>query len=167
MVKRNIRYPYLPENRIVRYVSEANFYMLLAKQYARFKSRDRTMPVGAVLVKNRRLIGCGANGSDYHTTHQCRRRILGCKTGQGYELCEGCHPKNHAESKTIKDAKSRRENTQGARLYLWGHWWCCEPCWNAMIAAGIEEVYLLEYSETLFNAEHPDNIIGRQFKEGE
>lgn len=49
-------------------------------------------------------------------------------------------------------------------LYLWGHWWFCEPCWNAMIEAGIRDVYLLENSEVLFNKAHPENIIGRQFE---
>src|SRR3989344_441935 len=53
--------------------------------------------------------------------------------------------------------------TIGADLYLWGHWWACQPCWNAIIEAGIENVYLLKDSERLFNKASPDNIIGRQF----
>lgn len=34
----------------------------------------------------------------------------------------------------------------------------CEPYWNAMITAGISDVYLLEDSEVLFNKAHPANI---------
>ena len=54
-------------------------------------------------------------------------------------------------------------NTKGADLYLWGHWWCCESCWNVMISAGIRNVYLLENSEILFNKANADNIVGHQF----
>jgi deoxycytidylate deaminase len=102
--------------------------------------------------------------SDYHELHGCERIRQGIPTGQGYELCEGCHPKNHSEPSAIADAVSRDEDTRGADLYLWGHWWFCESCWDAMIAAGIRNVYLLEHSEVLFNKAHPGNSIGRQFE---
>ena len=122
------------------------------------------MPGAAVLVKDGRMIGRGANGSDYHELHGCERVKQGIPTGQGYELCEGCHPKNHSEPTAIANAEAHGEDTEAADLYLWGHWWFCEPCWNAIIAAGIREVYLLEGSEVFFNKAHPENIIGRQFE---
>ena len=64
----------------------------------------------------------------------------------------------------IKDAitKGNQDKLPGADLYLYGHWWCCEPCWNAMINAGIKNVYLLKKSEVLFNLENPDNIIRKK-----
>lgn len=159
----NIRYPYLPEGRIIEYVPESNQFMAVAKYLASFDSLDKTMPGAAVIVKDGEIIGGGANGSDYHEKHGCERVRLGCKTGEGYELCEGCHPKNHSEPKAIRDAQNSENETQGADLYLWGHWWCCKWCWNAMIEAGINRVFLLKGSEILFNKEHPGNIVGRQF----
>jgi len=33
-----------------------------------------------------------------------------------------------------------------------------------MIEAGIGDVYLLEGSEALFNKNHPQNIVGKQFE---
>jgi hypothetical protein len=33
-----------------------------------------------------------------------------------------------------------------------------------MEKAGIKNVFLLENSEVLFNKEHPDNVVGKQFK---
>jgi len=87
----------------------------------------------------------------------------GIPTGQQYELCEGCHPKNHSEPRAIADAKKNGHDTKGADLYLWGHWWACETCWQTMIAAGIKNFYLMEGSEKLFNKSHPKNIIGKQF----
>lgn len=137
--------------------------MQIAKAFAGEHSLDKEMPNTSVIVKNDEVIAIGANGSDYHLTHECERVKQHIPSGQGYELCEGCHPKNHGEQSAIHDAEAKGVDTHGADLYLWGHWWCCEPCWNAMIAAGIRQVYLLEGSEVLFNKSNPNNIVGRQF----
>src|SRR5690348_13573826 len=141
---KNIQYPYLPEGREILYVPADHIYMKLAKEFAKKFSLDKNMPNAAIIVDAGFLIGEGANGSDYHDKHGCERVRQNIPTGQGYELCEGCHPKNHGESKAIMDAHADNFDTNGADLYLWGHWWCCEPCWKAMIEAGIRNVYLLE-----------------------
>lgn len=158
-----IQYPYLPAGRTILYIPADNPFMQEAREYARKKSLDDSVKTGSVIVKDGRIIGHGANGSDYHQKYGCKRTKLGIPTGHGYELCEGCHPKNHAEPRAIADAQKDSESTVGADLYLWGHWWVCARCWNAVIEAGIENVYLLEGSERLFNKAHPDNIVGRQF----
>ncbi|MDO8576061.1 MAG: deaminase [bacterium] len=158
-----IQYPYLPTGRSFIYVGLDNPFMLEAKNFAREHSLDEMMPNSSVIVKDGVVIGRGANGSDYHKLHGCERIKRGIPTGHGYELCEGCHPKNHGEPHAIADAQKNEKNTIGADLYMWGHWWCCEPCWNAMIEAGIGNVYLLKDSEKLFNKAHPDNVIGKQF----
>lgn len=164
METKTIKYPYLPEGRTILYVGEDNLFMQEAKKYAQEHSLDKIMPNGTVIVKDGKIIGRGANGSTYHDTHECQRIKQNIPTGQGYELCEGCHPKNHGEPKAIKEAEENGVDTNLADAYIWGHWWCCEPCWNAMISAGIKNVYLLENSKILFNKEHSDNIIGKQFK---
>ena len=161
-----ITYPYLPEGKEIKYVPCDDKYIVCAGMFARRYSLDKTMPGAAIIVKNDVVIGMGANGSDYHKTHQCQRVLLGCKSGEGYELCEGCHPKNHSEAKAIADVKRQKvDKTIDADLYLWGHWWCCKDCWDKMIEAEIRNVYLLLDSEKLFNKEHPENIVGRQFEE--
>ena len=137
--------------------------MQAAKQYARAHSLDDTMPTGTILVKDGKIIGRGANGSDYHKTHGCERVRLNIPTGQGYELCEGCSPKNHSEPRAINDAKIHKFDTKGAEAYLWGHWWCCEPCWQSMVGAGITTVGLQDDANILFDKNHSDNIVGRQF----
>lgn len=162
--KLKIEYPYIPEGCKILYVPESNPYIQEAKMYAQLNSLDKAVQTGSVIVKDGKIIGRGANGSTYHETHECERVKQKIPTGQGYELCEGCHPKNHSEPKAIDNAKENGNDTSGADLYLWGHWWCCEPCWNAMISAGIKNVYLLENSEVLFNKNNPDNIIGKQFE---
>lgn len=155
------QYPYLPEGRSIEYVSDDNAYMIRAREVAIEQSLDKALKTGAVVVSGEVIIGEGANGSTYHETNECERVKQNIPTGQGYELCEGCHPKNHAEASAIEDAKAKghEADLEGSSLYLWGHWWCCEPCWNAMEAAGIARVYLLEKSETLFNREDPANIL--------
>ena len=161
----NIIYPYIPEGRTIVYVPADNEYMVIAKAYAKENSLDKAMPNCSVIVKDGSIIGMGANGSTYHETHECERVKRGIPTGQGYELCEGCSPKNHGEPKAIKDAQDKGNDTRGADLYMWGHWWCCEPCWNAMIEAGIRQVYCLENSEVLFNSKAEGNVVGHQFDE--
>lgn len=160
-----ITYPYLPEGRGIKYVPADNEFMEAAKAFAREHSLDKTMPNASVIVRDGKIIAAGANGSDYHETHECERVKQNIPSGEGYELCPGCSPENHGEQSAIKDANEKGVDTAGADLYLWGHWWCCEPCWNAMIEAGIKDVYLLDGSEKLFDKNHPDNIVGHQFDE--
>lgn len=160
-----IKYPYIPKNKKILYVGIDNKFMRLARDFAKKHSLDDYMPGAAVIVKDGVVVGEGANGSKYHDKHPCRRKDLGLKTGEGYELCEGCHPNNHSEVASINNAKDRgnKKGLTEANLYLWGHWWCCKPCWEAMIEVDIRNVYLLKDSEKLFNKDHPDNIIGKQF----
>lgn len=155
----------MPKEGRILYVDTSNDYIADARAYAQVESLDQIMPNSSVIVKNGNVIARGANGSDYHEKHGCERVRRDIATGQGYELCEGCHPKNHGEQKAIVNALANGfDNLSGAEIYLWGHWWCCESCWGVMLANGIDTVYLLKDSEILFNRKHPGNIIGHQFE---
>jgi len=139
--------------------------MLAALKAARELAIHPTMPNGAVIISSKgKIIGRGAISSEYHQKNGCDRVKLGIPTGQSYELCEGCHPKNHSEPKAIADAQKKGFDPSDGALYLWGHWWCCEPCWQAMVAAGIKRVFLLRDAQVLFNKLNPHNIVGRQFE---
>lgn len=165
-MSKSVEYPYMPEEGTILYVNLDNEFMAAARAYAEEASLDKVMPNSSVIVKDGVIIGRGANGSTYHETDGCERVRLNMPSGQGYELCEGCSPANHGEPKAIANARetgASDEDLEGAEIYLWGHWWCCEPCWGSMLDSGITTVYLLEDSEKLFNKEHPDNIVGRQF----
>lgn len=165
MPKKQIVYPYIPEGEEILYVDGANKFMRAAKEYAKSHSLDKTVPTGSVIVLRGEIISRGANGSDFHDKFGCERVKKGIPTGQRYELCEGCHPKNHSEPRAIEDALHNhpKADLSEAELYLWGHWWACEPCWNAIMTAGIKKVYLEENSHARYNKEHPENIVGKQF----
>ncbi len=119
-------------------------FLDLARKVCESESLDKGHPTATVLVKNDMIIGHGANGSDYHEKYGCERKRLGVPTGTGYELCEGCHPKNHSEAKAIGNVveSGRGSELQGATAYLYGHWWCCPSCYEKMEQAGIEKVVL-------------------------
>ncbi len=136
--------PYLPKDREILYVSEEHPFLQAAKETAITQSQDPAHPTGAVLVKGDEIIGRGANGNDHHEKNGCERKRQNIPTGEGYDLCMGCAPTSHAEQSAICDAKAQGHDTNGADCYLYGHWWACESCWNAMIAAGIRNVYLCE-----------------------
>lgn len=142
--------PYLPEGREILSVPLENEWMQQAKYVAQTQSLDPQHPTGAVVVKEGLLLGKGANGSAYHEQFGCKRKELGIPTGEGYELCEGCHPKNHAEQKAIQNVKKNGHTPEGADLYLWGHWWCCHSCWAEMIRSKIYRVFLMEGAENFF-----------------
>lgn len=156
-----ISYPYMPEGRSILYVSENDPFIGEAKRFSIQNSTDKHHPTGAVVVKNKEILGFGANQSVFknkyflkkHGEGFCIRKFLKIKSGEKYWLCPGCVTNDgHAEANAVKMAvlKHGKEGVLGADLYLWGHWWCCKPCWDKMREAGIKNVYLLEKSEILF-----------------
>lgn len=165
-------YPYMPDGKNFEYVSLDHKFMKEAFLFSHKNSTDRYQPTGAVLVTNNEIIGYGANTSlvknewflNKHQNGLCARKIFKVPTGKFYGLCPGCVGfKNHAEQSAIRDAQKRGFKTSGTEMYLWGHWWCCKPCWDKIIEAEIEKVFLLENSEVFFNIKNNKNILGRQF----
>lgn len=143
-----------PEQDPARYLYALGDHPSMRDAYlAGARSQDPAQPVGVVLVdSDGGILGMGANGSDHHERHGCERRRLGCRSGEGYDLCEGCSPKNHAEVKAIADARSRGNtlSLRGATAYMWGHWWACASCWAALREVGIDRVVLLDGARSHF-----------------
>ncbi|MDO9231070.1 MAG: deaminase [bacterium] len=157
LVKKNkIEYPYIPKGKEILYVGEDNEFMQEAKRISK-ETGCAKQATGAVIVREGNVIGKGTNAGERVT--ECPR--WGSKTGENYGPCkEICKQEAHSEVASIDDAIKKGENTKDADLYLHGHWWCCENCWNKIIDAGIKNVYLLENSENLFNPE-----INKEMKE--
>jgi len=171
--QKNIKYPYLPEGRTIKYVDGSNEYMARAKEVAR-KSNDQQQPTGAVIVCGGKIISEASNRNPLpykflvglHKKY-CIRHMLKIPSGQKYWMCPGCAShENHGEYRAVVSLLKKQEwaISEGCDLYLWGHWWCCKPCWDKMISVGIRDVYLLDTSNIIFNLSNPNNIIGHQFE---
>lgn len=167
----NVKLPYVPDI-LIEYVPESDPFMRAAKEYARLNATDRQMPTGSVIVKNGEILGRGANQitlknpffARIHKDYFCVRRLLHIPSGQKYWLCPGCaSSKQHSEARAARDVIKGGRDATGSDLYLWGHWWACKPCCDAVIAVGVKRIFLLEDSARLFNRDIPGNIVGRQF----
>ncbi len=161
METKTSKYPYLPKNRTLLYVPEDNKYMLKAREVALIKSTDKKVPTGVVVVgADREILVTAANQSVLKNkfllnTHKnwCIRKLFKIPSGEKYWLCPGCAShKNHGEYRAVSilEKKFPQKINSNLDLYLWGHWWCCKPCWDKMILVGIKNVYLQEGIDKLF-----------------
>lgn len=94
--------------------------------------------VGAVLVKEERIIATGYNGAPRGLKHcsetTCLRESMNIPSGQRYELCRGVH----AEQNAIINAAYYGISTNGAVLYCTNQ--PCILCARMIINAGIRKV---------------------------
>lgn len=169
--QKEIKLPYLPDGREILCAKADSPYLQAAKEMADKHSTDILQPTGSVVVKDGQIVGRAANISrlknkklfELHAGGLCLRKKLNIPSGKHYWLCPGCAPcKNHSEQRAVRDAEKKGVDTQGADLYLYGHWWCCRECWDKMIEAGIKNVYAHEDGKKLFRRESPDNILGKK-----
>ncbi|MBM5790079.1 hypothetical protein FJZ23_03275 [Candidatus Parcubacteria bacterium] len=150
-----VRYPYMPEGCVFRFVGEDHPLMLAAARARAECAGDRLFPVGAVLARDGVVLARAGNGYDRGEgfVHVCPRVVLECPSGTGYELCDFHDAAGHAEPMLIAAARGQGRDPSGADVYLYGHWWCCEPCWSVMREAGVRDVYLVQDAHELFTRE--------------
>ena len=98
--------------------------------------------VGSVLVRNKRILATGYNGSPQGISHcetaGCLREKLRIPSGRNHELCRGLH----AEQNVIIQAALYGVSTEGSTLYV-----TCTPCSicaKMIINAGIKEIVVQE-----------------------
>lgn len=148
MAKKKINYPYLPEGREIKFAKPDNSFMVAAKK-ATEKTGCRKQPTGAVLVRDGKIIMTATNAG--LTVDVCPRVLKGSKTGTDYHFCkEVCKQEGHSELSVVRKAREKGIETKGADVYLWGHWWCCQPCWEEMINGDIRDVYVEENADQKF-----------------
>ncbi len=136
-------YPYMPADRHLKYAPHDDPFMLAAAEARGERSGDPTYPVGVAVVRDGEVLLTVGNGYNLgKQVHVCPRIVLECPTGTGYDLCTLHDSPGHAEAMAVKVAAEKGIDIVGADVYMYGHWWACEPCWNALIAAGIRDVYV-------------------------
>ncbi|HHW07092.1 MAG TPA: cytidine deaminase [Clostridia bacterium] len=123
------------------------YFMEITKLVAK-RSTCLRRHVGAVLVKDRRILTTGYNGSPSGLTHcseiGCLREKLGVPSGERNELCRGIH----AEQNAIVQAALHGVNIKGAVLYVTHQ--PCVTCAKMLINAGISEIVTLgDYPDAL------------------
>jgi deoxycytidylate deaminase len=152
----DVKYPYMPPDRHLKYVPADDPFMLEAAGARRDCSGDPLFPVGAVLVIGDRVVARAGNGFSRGPgePHQCPRLLAGCKSGEGYELCHLHDAEGHAEPMLMKAARDAGIDPTGGDVYMFGHWWCCEPCWKSMIDAGVRDVYVTDDAHERFSREN-------------
>ncbi len=147
-----VDYPFIPENRDFKFAASDDEFMNQAQKAQQVHAGDPSYPVGAVLVKNGEVIASAGNGYNKgRQMHVCPRLVQECPSGTGYDLCTLHDSPGHAEQMVIQKAKENGLDTEGSDLYMYGHWWACEPCWNAIIEAGVKDVYLLDGADKEFD----------------
>jgi dCMP deaminase len=104
--------------------------------------------VGAVVIKDRRLLSTGYNGAPSNVRHcaetGCLRQQLHVPSGERHELCRGIH----AEQNAIIQAAYHGVSIKGATLYCTNQ--PCSICAKMIINAGIIRiVYQDGYTDPL------------------
>jgi len=104
--------------------------------------------VGAVLVKDKKILATGYNGAPSKLEHclviGCLREKLGIPSGERHELCRGLH----AEQNAIIQAAYHGVGIRGATLYCTNH--PCIICSKMIINAGIQRIVYEEgYADAL------------------
>jgi dCMP deaminase len=104
--------------------------------------------VGAVLVKDKRILCSGYNGAPSGITHcavtGCLREQLKVPSGEKHELCRGVH----AEQNAIIQAACHGISVQGSVLYCTNQ--PCSICAKMIINAGIRRVVFRDgYSDAM------------------
>jgi len=107
--------------------------------------------VGAILVKNKKILTTGYNGAPAGLVHceevGCLRDRLGVPPGERHELCRG----THGEQNAIIQAASFGVSIKGATLY--STHFPCVLCTKMLINAGVKRVVYLEgYPDDLAEA---------------
>lgn len=111
--------------------------------------------VGAVLVKDKRILATGYNGAPRGLKHcaeiGCLRQKMKIPSGERHELCRGLH----AEHNVLIQAALYGISTKGSTLYLTNQ--PCIICAKMLINAGIVEV--------ITGGEYPDKMAVGLLKE--
>lgn len=124
-----------------------SYFMEIAEVVARRSTCIRGK-VGAVIVKDKRILTTGYNGAPSGLAHcqevGCTRQKMGVPSGQRHELCRGIH----AEQNAIIQAAIWGISIKGAILYSTVQ--PCSLCAKMLINAGITRI--------VYKGEYPDKL---------
>jgi dCMP deaminase len=130
-------------------------YFMTITRFVAKRSTCIRRQVGAILVKDKRILATGYNGVPSGLPHcydvGCLRETEGIPSGERHELCRGLH----AEQNVIIQAAYHGINIQGAHLYCTNL--PCTICMKMIIAAGIRKIF--------YENGYPDRLAQEMIKE--
>jgi dCMP deaminase len=117
------------------------YFLQLARQAAS-RSTCLRRQVGAVLVRDKRILATGYNGAPRGIAHcldvGCLREELGVPSGERHELCRAIH----AEQNAIIQAAIHGVAIEGSTLYCTHQ--PCILCAKMIINSGVKDIYFAE-----------------------
>jgi dCMP deaminase len=130
------------------------YFIAIAKLVATRSTCNRR-EVGAVIVKDKRILATGYNGVPSGLIHcldrQCLRDKLGIPSGQRQELCRGIH----AEQNAILQAVIHHIDIKDGTIYTTNQ--PCISCAKMLINARIKEIVIA--------GDYPDPLARKMIKE--
>ena len=131
-----------------------DYFLELAKLVSK-RATCLRRSVGAVLVKDKKILATGYNGAPSGFKHcldiGCLREKLKIPSGQRHELCRGLH----AEQNVLLQAALYGISTRDSVLYITNQ--PCIICAKMLINAGIKEI--------IVSGGYPDNMAMGFLKE--
>lgn len=133
-------------------------YFIRIAQLVATRSTCLRRQVGAVIVRDKRILATGYNGAPNGVPHcfeqpgGCLREARNIPSGQRQELCRGLH----AEQNAILQAAAFGVVLKGSELYCTHQ--PCITCAKMLINAGITRV--------IFLGEYPDSLALDMLREG-
>ncbi len=118
-------------------------YFLAIAELVSSRSTCLRRKVGAVIVKDKRILATGYNGAPTGLAHcldiGCLREKLNIPSGERQELCRGLHAEQNA---ILQAATNSRIPLKGSVIYV-----TCQPCITCakMLAnSGIKKIFIRE-----------------------
>jgi len=133
-------------------------YFLRIAQLVATRATCLRRTVGAVIVREKRILATGYNGAPNGVPHcfelpgGCLREAMHIPSGQRQELCRGLH----AEQNAILQASAFGVSLKGSEIYVTHQ--PCVTCAKMLINAGITRV--------VFIGSYPDELALEMLREG-
>jgi dCMP deaminase len=131
-------------------------YFMRMAHLAATRSTCERRAVGAVVVKEKRILTTGYNGAPKGMRHcdevGCLRERLKVPSGQRHELCRGVH----AEQNAIVQAAYFGASIKDATMYITNS--PCSVCAKMIVNSGISDV--------IYQDGYPDELALEVLKEG-
>ena len=133
-------------------------YFIRIAQFVATRSTCLRRRVGAVIVRENRILASGYNGAPsslrhcYEVPGGCLREARNIPSGERQELCRGLH----AEQNAILQAAAFGVSLKGSEIYVTHQ--PCVTCAKMLMNAGIERVRFL--------GDYPDSLSLEMLEEG-